>query len=140
MDEIIDHRVEPSDDVYYPSLNDKIMILPSGSQSEDVHKFEVYVRSINDAEWVQQNPIKFQIGPYRRIDQNTNTFIGLDINGISIEALLAICEHYLAGFQNGDFKCKENDKAIKGIDQALKALHSRTKDRVKRGVEGKAIQ
>lgn len=72
--------------------------------------------------------IKFQKGPVQEAG----------FNGISIEALLAICEHRLACFQAGNFACVPNQIALDHINKALEALHSRTKDRMVRQVEGKS--
>lgn len=59
------------------------------------------------------------------------------VNGITIEALLAVCAHRLQGFQNGPFACASNQTALDCIRAALFALHSRTRDRLARQVEGK---
>ena len=58
------------------------------------------------------------------------------INGISNEALLAVVEDRLQGFQSGDFACRENALALTKIQEAMMWLHKRTLDRVARGVEG----
>jgi hypothetical protein len=57
--------------------------------------------------------------------------------GWTIEMLLAICEHRLAGFQSGEFPCPENDLAREHIRCALKALHDRTNARIAQNLEGK---
>ena len=57
-------------------------------------------------------------------------------NGVSIEALLAIVEDRLIGFQSGQFACRENAVALTKIQEAMMWLQKRTMDRVKRGVEG----
>lgn len=59
------------------------------------------------------------------------------INGGTIEGYLAICADRLEGFQAGKFPCEENAEALKHIYAALEALHSRTRARQARGVEGK---
>lgn len=58
------------------------------------------------------------------------------LNGISVEALLAIAEDRLACFQAGKYACPENQEALDHVNGALKALQGRTADRAKRGVEG----
>jgi len=70
--------------------------------------------------------ISFQNGPIGEVG----------VNGISNEALLAIVEDRLAGFQSGPFACDRNQLALTHVHLALKALHLRTEDRVARGVEG----
>lgn len=57
-------------------------------------------------------------------------------NGVTIEALLAICEHRLLGFQSGPFKSTYNAEALEHIGKALDALKQRTLDRLIRDVEG----
>ena len=47
------------------------------------------------------------------------------INGITIEALLAICIDRLDGCQRGPFACGENDNAILALHDAMKALNKR---------------
>ena len=61
-------------------------------------------------------------------------------NGLTIEALLVICAHRLMYLQNGAFACGENSLALQSIDVALGALHSRTRSRIRRGVEGKEVK
>lgn len=58
------------------------------------------------------------------------------LNGISNEALLAIVEDRLKGFQSGKFACRENDLALTHLQEAMHWLHSRTRERMQRGVEG----
>lgn len=59
------------------------------------------------------------------------------VNGISNEALLAVVEDRLLGFQSGQFPSREGAIALTKIQEALMWLHKRTRDRVSRGVEGK---
>lgn len=70
--------------------------------------------------------ISFQRGPIKEYG----------INGISNEALLAIVEDRLIGFQSGEFASRENAVALTKIQEAMMWLHKRTLDRVARGVEG----
>lgn len=58
-------------------------------------------------------------------------------NGVTNEALLAILIDRMEGFQSGQFACNENQIALDHLRGALVAMHSRTKDRLDRGVEGK---
>ena len=58
------------------------------------------------------------------------------LNGISNEALLAVVIDRLRGFQDGQWRCRENAIALTKIEEALHWLHSRTRSRVARGVEG----
>lgn len=61
---------------------------------------------------------------------------GDGINGISIEAILAVAEHRLQGFQSGEFACRENAVALTKLQESMMWLHKRTRDRMERGVEG----
>jgi hypothetical protein len=70
--------------------------------------------------------IQFQNGPIQEVG----------VNGTTQEVLLAILRDRLVSFQNGPYACDENDKALEAINVAIEALHSRTRARVDRGVEG----
>jgi len=70
--------------------------------------------------------IEFQNGPIAEIG----------VNGISNEALLAIVEDRLLGFQSGEYSCRENSVALTKLQEAMMWLQKRTRDRVARGVEG----
>ena len=74
--------------------------------------------------------VYFQKGPVKEVG----------VNGCQNEDLLRIVEDRLAGFQSGEFACIENKIALEAVQQALEALESRTRDRTKRGVEGKSLQ
>lgn len=58
------------------------------------------------------------------------------LNGLTCESLLAIVHDRLECFQNGGYPCVENEDALWHVRGALEALHSRTMDRLRRGVEG----
>lgn len=58
------------------------------------------------------------------------------VNGITQEALLAIVIDRLQAFQAGPYACTENGDALAHCLLALGALHSRTRARMARGVEG----
>lgn len=60
------------------------------------------------------------------------------VNGMSDEALIAIVIDRLQGFNEGAFRCRENSLAITKLEEALMWLQARTRDRVARGVEGRA--
>lgn len=46
--------------------------------------------------------------------------------GVTMESLLAVCQHRLGMLQEGQFPCFENAEALKGVTRALDALKSRT--------------
>lgn len=58
-------------------------------------------------------------------------------NGVTIELLLAICADRLECFQAGPYPSPWNERALEAIRVALYMLHSRTRERQARGVEGK---
>lgn len=58
------------------------------------------------------------------------------INGVTQEVLLAIVADRLRSFQAGPYACRENALALTKIEEAMHWLHSRTRSRVVRGVEG----
>jgi hypothetical protein len=78
-----------------------------------------------EAGWVALN-ISFQNGPVQEAGAN----------GVSNEALLAIVEDRLLGFQSGQYACRENAIALTKLQEAMMWLQKRTLDRVRRGVEG----
>jgi hypothetical protein len=70
--------------------------------------------------------IDFQEGP---IKEN-------GVNGVCNEDLIAMVITRLEGFQNSEFRCRENALAITALEEALLWLRKRTMGREKRGVEG----
>lgn len=71
--------------------------------------------------------IAFQQGP---VENDTP-------NGLTVEALLAICKHRLDCFQAGPYPSTYNERALVYIEQAMAALQERTRARIGAGVEGK---
>lgn len=70
--------------------------------------------------------IHFQEGP---IKEN-------GVNGINNEDAIVMVIRRLEGFQNSEFKCRENACAITKLEEALMWLRKRTMDRENRGVVG----
>lgn len=70
--------------------------------------------------------ISFQNGPIREFG----------VNGITQEALLAVVIDRLRSFQAGPFSCRDNAIALTHCEDALMWLQRRTRERIKRGVEG----
>ncbi len=71
--------------------------------------------------------IRFQLGPVKEFGEN----------GCQIEDVLHVVVDRLEGFQRGQFKCRENALAITKLQEALHWLEHRTRERQRRGVEGK---
>lgn len=63
---------------------------------------------------------------WTRIDFQNGPIPEKDVNGVTIEALLAVCIDRLEGFQSGKFACEANQTALDSLKTALSALHSRT--------------
>ncbi len=61
------------------------------------------------------------------------------VNGLTQEALLAIVVDRLRSFQKGPFSCRENAIALTHCEDALMWLQRRTRERIKRGVEGRTV-
>lgn len=70
--------------------------------------------------------IHFQEGPIKECG----------VNGVCNEDLLVMVIRRLQGFQESEFKCRENAMAITKIEEALLWLRKRTMGREARGVEG----
>ena len=102
-----------------------IEVLDEPGQGNACHK---YVIDQDAADGV--NPIRteihFQIGPISESG----------VNGISNEAVLAVVEDRLLGFQSGQYACRDNAVALTKIQEAMMWLQKRTRERMARGVEG----
>lgn len=70
--------------------------------------------------------IHFQEGPIKECG----------VNGVCNEDLLVMVIRRLEGFQDSEFKCRENACAITKLEEALLWLRKRTMGRENRGVEG----
>ena len=86
------------------------------------HQYEIFIGPGNDS----VAEIKFQQGPIKEVGAN----------GCSNEDLLAIVADRLRCFQEGKFRCPENENALDHIETALVNLNARTRNREQRGVEG----
>ena len=111
-------------------LNDKIVIEVLDRPGAGGANHEYVIHLPTEARGVHETYIQFQKGPIGE----------KGINGISQEALLAICIDRLQCFQKGDFACRENAIALTKMEEAMHWLHHRTRARVDRGVEGKTIK
>lgn len=105
------------------------------SDSNNVCVDHMDAPNIPEGHWYQiYNPenftvdINFQNGPVKEHG----------VNGITNEALLAIILHRLRVL-NQAYPCRENSLAITNIEQGLMWLEQRTRDRQKRGVEGRNL-
>lgn len=123
--EITDHKVNPAND----TLRIHVMDEP-GAGGANHH----YMVTLPDWERAPDGSgargvwdIQFQNGPIAEAG----------VNGLTQEVLLAIVVDRLRSFQAGPFACRENALALTKIEEAQHWLHSRTRARMARGVEGK---
>jgi hypothetical protein len=70
--------------------------------------------------------IKFQLGPRGEVG----------VNGCCIREVIQVVVDRLEGFQQGQFKCRENALAITKLQEAQHWLVHRTEERVRRRVKG----
>lgn len=118
MRELTSHKVN--------GLNEalSVMAMDEPGQGNANHEYRIEY-AVNGQACNAQN-VAFQNGPINEAG----------VNGISNEALLAIVEDRLAGFQSGQYACRENAVALTKIQEAMMWLLKRTRDRMQRGVEG----
>ena len=70
--------------------------------------------------------VLFQNGPIKEVG----------VNGVTHEALLAILIDRIRSFQAGPYSGRDNAVALTHLEEALMWLQRRTRERIKRGVEG----
>lgn len=120
--ELTSHQVNGLNEVL------RIEVLDEPGQGNACHVYEITSdepRRIDTPPAVTL-PVQFQNGPIAEAG----------VNGVSNEALLAIVEDRLKGFQSGPFACRENAIALTKLQEAMMWLQKRTRDRMARGVEG----
>lgn len=119
MRELVSHKVN--------GLNEALIInvLDEPGPGNACHEYQIR-RWEKDREDIELCNIQFQNGPIAEAG----------VNGISNEALLAIVEDRLQGFQSGDYACRENAVALTKLQECMMWLQKRTRDRIARGVEG----
>lgn len=120
MRELTSHKVN--------GLNEalRIEVLDEPGQGNACHVYRITVPNGTEVGRPVCCDVEFQNGPIQEAG----------VNGISNEALLAIVEDRLAGFQSGQYACRENALALTKLQEAMMWLQKRTRDRVARGVEG----
>lgn len=107
----------------------QIEVVDEPGQGNACHEYEIRNLSIatNEGdEFPLICSISFQNGPIKEFG----------VNGISGEVLLAIVRDRLESFQSGQYACETNQQALGHVIAAMDSLHSRTKERVARNVEG----
>jgi len=125
MRELTSHKVN--------GLNEaiQILVLDEPGQGNACHEYQIGGIVTQDTDIGSDTfwgcNIRFQNGPVKETGPN----------GLSNEALLAVVEDRLLGFQSGQYACRENAIALTHIQDAMMWLQKRTRDRMARGVEGK---
>jgi len=127
---ITDHAVHPANE----KLTITALDAPGHGGASHLYQFEGFDSATNPSNpWVTgygQSPrysaILFQNGPIPEVG----------VNCVTHEALLAIVADRLRGFQSGPYACDYNEHALEAVEEALFWLKERTRNRIKRGVEG----
>lgn len=123
MRELTSHKVNGLNEDLHIDVHDE----PGPGNASHVYSIGYCLNPGTDAGGVNHmTNIQFQKGPVKEAG----------INGISNEALLAIVEDRLKGFQSGQYACRENALALTHLQESMHWLHHRTRERVQRGVEG----
>lgn len=121
---IEDHKVNPANDKL------KITVLDEPGAGGANHHYMVtlpdWTRDIDGANGKGVWDIVFQNGPIAEAG----------VNGLTHEVLLAIVVDRMRSFQKGPYACRENALALTKLEEAQLWLHSRTRARMVRGVEG----
>ena len=103
-----------------------IEVLDDPGQGNACHEYRISYEGTREVDRHESQNIRFQNGPIQEFG----------VNGISNEALLAIVGDRLECFQSGPYACGTNQQALDHVVAAMDSLHSRTRERVSRGVEG----
>lgn len=109
-----DHKVNPANDRI------EVVVLDEPGPGGACHGYEVCVPDGRNTK------ISFQNGPIAEEG----------VNGVTHEALISILLDRLRAFQAGPYAGRENALALTKLEEAQMWLHSRTRARMARGVEG----
>lgn len=114
------HKINPANDLL------TVQALDGPGPGNASHNYRIVLPTYHDTEPERATYVAFQNGPIAEVG----------VNGVTQEALLAILIDRLEGFQSGPYACAENAAALNHLRSALDVLHSRTKARMARHVEG----
>ncbi len=126
MREITSHVVNPANDRLQIAVTDE----PGAGGAN--HRYEITGfnaftnKSAGDVKHIVGATILFQNGPINEVG----------VNGVTQEALIAVCIDRLECFQAGPYACDANQQALDHLKAAQEALLERTRARMARGVEG----
>jgi hypothetical protein len=128
MRELLDHKVNPANDVLRVLVLDE----PGAGGANHVYVINGFNGHDNPGRDVAPVPggeslsILFQNGPIGEVG----------VNGVTHEALLAVLLDRMRSFQRGPYACRENAIALTKLEEAQMWLLQRTRGRMSRGVEG----
>lgn len=120
MRQITDHKIDGVDNLL------EIQVLDEPGAGGANHVYQISGTGPNTA---LMCVISFQNGPIQEVE----------LNGVTQEALIAICMDRLRGFQSGKFACENNAFALEHLELGLGYLQQRTRDRIAREVEGRLV-
>jgi hypothetical protein len=123
MREITEHKVNEANEAL------KIQVLDEPGAGNANHSYVIFAdesKVVTKPGITVYTQLNFQNGPIKECG----------VNGVTQEALLAICADRLRSFQSGPYACKENAVALTHIETAQLWLQKRTRERLARGVEG----
>lgn len=122
MREIVSHKVNTANDTL------KIQVIDEPGAGGACHKYRISGFDPRKSPTPCPSPmiISFQNGPIAEAG----------VNGVTQEALIAICIDRIQCFQAGPFACPENALALTKLEEAQMWLQKRTRDRMARNVEG----
>jgi hypothetical protein len=120
MRELHDHKVNPANNQL------TISVLDDPGAGGASHHYNILSGGDYPDEPKVDCAIRFQNGPIGEVG----------VNGVTQEALIAICVDRLRSFQAGPYACRENAIALTKLEEAQHWLLSRTRARIARGVEG----
>jgi len=130
MREIVDHKVNPANDVL------RVLVADAPGSGGASHRYEITGFDTADNPSTE-DPQGYRSSFSRMVLLFQNGPIGeAGVNGITQEVLLAIVADRLRSFQAGPYACRENALALTKVEEALHWLHHRTRARLSRGVEG----
>lgn len=126
MREIITHRVNPAHDPLRITVEDQ----PGSGGAHHLYRIGGFNAAINPS-----SPFPIPHGDTLILFQN-GPIHESGVNGITQEALIAVCIDRLEAFQAGPFACIDNAVALVHLRAAQEMLLYRTRSRMARGVEG----
>ncbi len=118
MRKVTDHAINLTNDLL------EITVMDQPGPGGACHEYEIsWPVAVGGSTSVR---ISFQNGPIAEVG----------VNGVTQEALMAICIDRLRWFQAGEYRSRENALALTKLEEALHWLLHRTLNRMSRGVEG----